>query len=179
MSPVSKKSWSGRTSHGFSLVELMVVVMVILVIAAIAIPSFVHARMKANEASAVSSLNTIRTAELMYSETYPEEGFAPTLAVLGPGTDSSADCQHPSKTASCLIVDEELASGVKNGYSFEITTPSASRPSGDFTATASPQAGGISGRCSFIVSAATDVSVAPTQTSGSRFQMSDGGGCGQ
>ncbi len=176
MSPVSKNSWSGRTARGFSLVELMVVVMVILVIAAIAIPSFVHARMKANEASAVSSLNVIRTAELMYSQTYPEEGFAPTLAVLGP---NSTDCEHPSKSASCLIVDEDLASGVKNGYSFDIAAPSMIRPSGDFTATATPQAGGISGRCSFVVSAATEVTVAPSNTSTSHFQMSDGGGCGQ
>ncbi|HEX2331476.1 MAG TPA: prepilin-type N-terminal cleavage/methylation domain-containing protein [Candidatus Angelobacter sp.] len=174
MSPVIYNSRSGRTSNGFSLVELMVVVMVILVIAAIAIPSFVHARMKANEASAVSSLNAIRTAEFMYSEVYPEEGFAPTLVALGP---NSTDCTHPSKNGACLLMDEELASGVKNGYLFELTAD-GTRPSTNFNVTGTPQAGGLSGRCSFSGGAAADVSVVPNSGEISRFQMAGSGGCG-
>src|SRR6476660_1588275 len=64
---------------GFSLVEVLVVVMVILIIAAIAIPNLVHGKMRANEAAAVSSVKTINTAELMYSGSYPEVGFSSSL----------------------------------------------------------------------------------------------------
>ena len=78
-------------SPGFSLVELLVVVMVILVITAIAIPSFVQARMKANEASAVSSMHTIQTAEFMYSESYPDHGYAKRLADMGA---NGSDCKN-------------------------------------------------------------------------------------
>ena len=72
-----------RKQRGFSLIELLIVVAIILIIAAIAIPNLLRARMAANEASAVSSIRTINTAEVTYNSTYPTVGFAPALVNLG------------------------------------------------------------------------------------------------
>src|SRR6476660_2056365 len=72
-----------RGQAGFSLVEVLLVVMVILIIAAIAIPNLVHGKMRANEAAAVASMQTIHTAEVLYFNTYPEVGYSSSLKVLG------------------------------------------------------------------------------------------------
>ena len=71
-----------RAARGFSLIELLVVVAVILIIAAIAIPNFLRSKMRANEASAVSSLRSITTADVVYSTTYGV-GYSPSLGVAG------------------------------------------------------------------------------------------------
>lgn len=99
-------------ARGFSLIEVLVVVAVILIIAAISIPQFLRARMKANEASAISALRTITTVQVTYVSTY-QAGYAPSLAALGPPIGGGA----PSAAAADLI-DSVLASGIKNGYSF-------------------------------------------------------------
>ena len=96
---------------GFSLIELLIVVAIILIIAAIAIPNLLRSRMAANEASAVGSIRTINTAEITYSSTYPDCGFT-TLANLG-GSGGTV-------TGSGLI-DSVLANGTKSGYSFVVT----------------------------------------------------------
>jgi len=109
-----------RKQHGFSLIELLIVVAIILIIAAIAIPNLMRARMAANEASAVSSLRTINTGEITYQSTYPTVGFAPALTNLG-GPNGAA-CV-PSSTTACLI-DSVLsnngnpAGSGKSGYNF-------------------------------------------------------------
>ena len=72
-----------RKQNGFSLIELLIVVAIILIIAAIAIPNLLRARMAANESSAVSSLRTITTGEITYQSTYPTVGYAATLVNLG------------------------------------------------------------------------------------------------
>jgi type IV pilus assembly protein PilA len=101
-----------RKQKGFSLIELLIVVAIILIIAAIAIPNLLRARMAANESSAVASVRTINTAMITYNSTYPTVGFAGTLAVLG----GVAPCT-PSSTTACLI-DSVLAAGLKSGYKF-------------------------------------------------------------
>jgi type IV pilus assembly protein PilA len=108
-----------RMKHikGFSLLELLIVVAIILVIAAIAIPSLLQARISANEASAVGSLNAIKTAEFTYFNTYPTVGYAVQLADLG-GTQPCT----PGPVAACLVDDVVATAGPgsvgKGGYVF-------------------------------------------------------------
>src|SRR5258708_7745941 len=97
---------------GFSLIELLIVVAIILIIASIAIPSLLNAKRSANEASAVNTVKTINSAQISYNSAYPNVGFASTLAVLG-----GMSCSPPSSTSACLL-DSQVASGTKNGYSF-------------------------------------------------------------
>ena len=104
-----------KRQEGFSLIELLIVVAIILIIAAIAIPNLLHSRIAANEASAVSSLRTLNTAEIAYQTTYPSVGFTCTLTNLG-GTASP-----PTSTAAGLI-DGVLAAGQKSGYSFALSS---------------------------------------------------------
>lgn len=108
----------GRDSKGFSLIELLIVVAIILIIAAIAIPNLLRSRIAANQASAVGSLRTYNTAEVTYASTYT--GYSSTLGYLGPPASGSM----PTSTASGLV-DSVLSGGsatamgaVKSGYSF-------------------------------------------------------------
>ena len=105
-----------KSSKGFSLIELLIVVAIILIIAAIAIPNLLRSRIAANQASAVGSLRTLNTAEITYSSTY-NCGFTATLSYLAPPPASSP---NPTSTAAGLI-DSVLASGSKSGYSFTYT----------------------------------------------------------
>ena len=90
-----------RKQKGFSLIELLLVVAVILIISAIAVPSFLRSREAANESSAVGSLHDIETAQVAYSSTYPTLGFALNLSQLGPGF--AATQTRPLPTQSCWI----------------------------------------------------------------------------
>lgn len=103
---------SQARSRGFSLIEVLVVVAVILIIAAIAIPRFLRSRMLANETSAVAALRTIATVQVSYESTY-KQGFAPSLAALGPPAGGG-----PPTVAGAGLIDQVLASGIKSGYSF-------------------------------------------------------------
>ncbi len=96
--------------RGFTLLELMIVVALILIIAAIAIPSMIDAKISANEASAVASIRAISTEEVSYQATYG--GYADALANLG----GAEPCVKSAETA-CLL-DQSLAGGVKSGYRF-------------------------------------------------------------
>jgi len=104
---------------GFSLIELLIVVAIILIISAIAVPAFIRSKIAANEASAVASLNAINMSESTYNNTYP--GTYATLAQLGPG---GATCGVSDSTNACLI-DNTLANAssaatAKSGYYFTI-----------------------------------------------------------
>src|SRR5712692_2993628 len=133
-----------RKQTGFSLIELLIVVAIIMIIAAIALPNLLSARMSANEASAVQSLRTIQTSETEYATTYTTLGFSATLADLG-GASSSACVASP--TQACLI-DNLLASGTKNGYTITWTGDGLT-PSFSYNLNADPVVRGGSGRRSF------------------------------
>jgi type IV pilus assembly protein PilA len=144
-----------RKQKGFSLIELLIVVAIILIIAAIAIPNLLRARMAANESSAVASIRTINTAQITYNSTYPTVGFAASLAVLG----GVAPCTPTSATA-CLI-DSVLAAGTKSGYLF--TAASAGGPPAvTYFATATPVTLNQTGIRSFCAFEDAVVRVQPT-----------------
>jgi type IV pilus assembly protein PilA len=145
--PVAKAS-------GFSLLELLIVVAIILIIAAIALPNFLRAKIAANEAAAASEVRTITTAAVEYNSTYAN-GFPPSLSVLGPpaGGGNTASCDNAN------LIDEVVAAGQKSGFNFAISgvgdanTTAATGCSlpgfGDYLVTAAPVSIGMTGQRSF------------------------------
>jgi len=118
-----------RKQRGFSLIELLIVVAIILIIAAIAIPNLLRARIASNESSAVASVRTINTAMISYNSSYPSIGYAANLTTL---TGTCTGGVVPSSGAACLI-DSTLAGGTKSGYNF-----SAAGTSGGYAVWANP-----------------------------------------
>jgi type IV pilus assembly protein PilA len=133
-----------KHQKGFSLIELLIVVAIILIIAAIAIPNLLRSRMAANEASAVGSLRTINTAEVTFSTTYPSIGFA-SLTALG----GAAPCTTATSTGACLIDDVLSTVGTKSGYIFTITNLTGAPVIVTYTSTALPSVVGQSGQRGF------------------------------
>jgi len=145
-----------RKQKGFSLIELLIVVAIILIIAAIAIPNLLRARMAANESSAVASIRTINTAMVTYNSTYPTVGFAASLAVLG----GVAPCT-PLSTNACLI-DSVLSAGTKSGYNFAAAPGTVATPQTTYYATAVPVTANQTGIRSFCAFEDAVVRVDPT-----------------
>src|SRR5277367_3433053 len=102
-----------QKEKGFSLIELLIVVAIILIIAAIAIPNLLRSRMAANEASAVGSIRTINTAAISYNSTYGN-GFPPSLSAVGTTGTAAVSCTNAE------LIDSVLTGGAKSGYNFTL-----------------------------------------------------------
>lgn len=133
-------------TEGFSLIELLIVVAIILIIASIAIPNLLRSKMSANEAAAVSVIRNIHNSQAVYIVEYTSSvGYANTLLALGPGKPCS-------KTAACLtdqLVGCSAEPCIKSGYKFFMNSTSAAEPHGDYTASASPVTWSSTGQNNF------------------------------
>lgn len=116
---------------GFSLIELLIVVAIILIIAAIAIPNLLRARIAANEASAVSSLRTMNTADITYSSTYGN--YAPNLSSMGPSNGATPTSTDADLLDQVLAPAGGVTTTTKSGYTFTYTMSG-----GTYTITAGP-----------------------------------------
>jgi type IV pilus assembly protein PilA len=151
-----------RKHNGFSLIELLIVVAIILIIAAIAIPSLLRSREAANESSAVGSLRTINTGMIAYNTTYPTVGFAASLANLGGPVGGCT----PSSSSACLIDSVLANNGIpsgsgKSGYTFT-ATGSGGTPNTTYYATGIPLVLNESGTRSFCSVSDAVIRVDPT-----------------
>jgi type IV pilus assembly protein PilA len=131
------------SDKGFSLIELLIVVAVILIVAAIAIPNYIQSKMRANEAAAVHSIRDISTAELFYSSTYGIN-YSTTLTQLS-GTGINPDVNNAG------LIDEVLAGGIRQGYVITYTpiTTDALGHTITYTVTADPINPGTTGQRHF------------------------------
>ena len=138
------KACSMQKHKGFSLIELLIVVAIILVIAAIAIPNLLRARISANDSSAAASVRMIDTAEIAYVAAYPTLGYPPILATLGGASPCS-----PGVATACMIDDSLATNGGgtgKSGYTFNATgSPSAGSAVNDLFYSTGTPLGALSG----------------------------------
>jgi len=143
-----------RKQKGFSLIELLIVVAIILIIAAIAIPNLLRARIAANESSAASGIRTVNTAEVSFNSSYPTVGYAAALADLG---DAAGTCQTaaPTATNACLI-DNSLAGATvapgKSGYIYSYGVTASGSVNVGYQIVANPSkfnSTGVKAFCSF------------------------------
>jgi len=150
----------GPSNRGFSLIELLVVVAVILIIAAIAIPNFIQSKMRANESSAAQNLRNIATAEVVYSTTY-QIGFSADLVSLG-GTSVTVDQSHAG------LIDDVLANGTKSGYAYaySVVTSDSAGHATSYSVTADPLVAGTTGARHFYTDQAGVIRSNGTATAG-------------
>jgi len=147
---------------GFTLMELLIVISIMLILMLIAIPNMLNLKSQANETSAIQSLHAIYEAELQYQTNYPANGYACSLAALG--GDSSAG---PPTPQAAQLLQHDLASGQKSGYSFNIvnctkTTVNNQDMYTSYEAVGVPQAVGKTGHRGFCIDMTGEIKYDPS-----------------
>lgn len=150
-----------RSTSGFTLMELLIVISIIVILMLIAIPTANTIKKHTDEVSAQKSLQTIEQAESMYEQNYPVTGYACSLQALSGDPSSGA----PSATASQLL-NGQLTTGIKDGYIFNITnctksTANNSERITSYTLTAVPATPGKTGDRGFCVEAGGSIKMDP------------------
>ncbi len=160
-----KRSPSDRRREreaGFTLMELLIVISIMLILMLIAIPNFSNMKSQANETSAIQSLRAIYEAQIQYQTNFPANGFAPNLTMLG-GSSASG----PPTPQAAQVLDTNLATGQKSGYTFAIVNPTKITVNNQdqytgYEATAVPQAVGKTGHRGFCIDQQGEIKADPT-----------------
>jgi type IV pilus assembly protein PilA len=147
--------------HGFTLMELLIVMSIMIILMLIAIPNFISMKAQADETSAIQSLRAIYQAQIQYQTDFPANGFACALPALG----GNASAGPPSATAA-QVLQGDLATGQKSGYSFNIVnctkvTVNNQDMYTSYEATAVPQSIGKSGHRGFCIDQAGEIKADP------------------
>ncbi|MBI2681872.1 MAG: prepilin-type N-terminal cleavage/methylation domain-containing protein [Acidobacteriales bacterium] len=148
-----------RKQQGFSLIELLIVVAIILVIAAIAIPNMMRAKMSANEASAVASVRAITTAQVTYATTYPTVGYSDSLVKLAPPAGSALATSNAAGLLDWVLGCASQPCQ-KSGYLFNIENPSGV-PVNYYDVTGVPKTPGSTGVRGFCSGSVMSIKVDP------------------
>jgi prepilin-type N-terminal cleavage/methylation domain-containing protein len=131
--------------RGFSLLELLVVMAVVITISAIAVPHLLRARISANESAAVANVRMLQDAQLNYSISHPERGYTCSLDELGPAAGGGISATNAD------LIDGQLTTGKKSGYLYEISGCTATAPNMMYTITAVPEIEGTTGTLFYCV----------------------------
>jgi type IV pilus assembly protein PilA len=156
-----REAGSRFTEGGFTLMELLIVMAIIIIIMTVAIPSFLNLRKQADETSAMQSVRAIHQAEIQYNSNYPTQGFTCNIGDLGGASTSTAG------PTSAQLLPLDLASGQKAGYTFAITNCTKVNINGQdqitsYQITAVPQAVGKTGNRGFCSDMSGDILSDPT-----------------
>jgi prepilin-type N-terminal cleavage/methylation domain-containing protein len=153
-----QQKFTRKVQRGFSLLELLIVVAIILILAAVSVPNFMRTRMAANEVAAAASLREINTACFLYLTAYG--AYPPTLASLG-----SPSAGSPATAAAADLLDSALASGNKSGYVFTYTAGAAGEGQiSTYTIVADPTKRGATGQRGFFTDQTGVIRANPTGT---------------